>query len=86
MSLDRLSLARRRHAEHQAQRGRAQLALAEADSAVHQQEQVLVHAEKRLEKLRDILSERKREAMLESQKREWQVLDEQILATLGRRT
>jgi hypothetical protein len=85
ISLDRLTLARRRHGEQQEACTRAERFVQELANEMQRQEQALQRAEKTLEKLAEILSERRREAAQELQKQEWQQLDEQILATRRQR-
>jgi hypothetical protein len=85
ISLDRLALARRHHAEHHDSCTSAERFLEKLTAELRSQEQALQRAEKTLEKLTGIATERRREAARELQEQEWQQLDEQILATRGQR-
>jgi hypothetical protein len=52
---------------------------------VKQLEKAILYAEKTLEKFAEVFAARQREARQEAQRREWQALDEHVLAVLEKK-
>jgi hypothetical protein len=85
ISLDRLNLARLRHDEQQDACVRAETQLQQLTGEVKQLEKAILYAEKTLEKFAEVFAARQREARQEAQRREWQALDEHVLAVLEKK-
>jgi uncharacterized coiled-coil protein SlyX len=85
ISLDRLNLARLRHDEQQDACARAEAHLQHLSGEVKHLEKAILRAEKTLEKFAEVFAARQREARQEAQRREWQALDEHVLARLEKR-